>query len=199
MSEGQGELFNVFFRSVWIPPLAYLIGVVITLYLVGRFSNVSKDKIPFYFLFSVIPLGAVISTEVILNPGREVDVQLHDTYFVIAHLQITIAFIIILLFWAVVYYLTPKVIKAKLNKLLSYLHFWLIQISIFVLMACGLLSFHNPRRYYTFEGFDDPFKYSSYISVLITVFALVLIFASFLYLLNLIYTLILKKKKNEKV
>lgn len=115
------------------------------------------------------------------------DIQLHDTYLVVANFHIAILLSLIMGFYALVYYITPKLIKRKLNKPLGLLHFWVTFIGLNYI--CIFLNYYGvtdvPSRYYDFESYDKQLISS------LTIFKLVflLIFVTqFSFFINIIYS-----------
>ncbi len=80
------------------------------------------------------------------------DIQLHDTYFVVGHFHIVMGCAAIFGMLAGIYHWFPKQFGRMLNKPLGYLHFWLTFISAYLVFFpmhfMGLAGV--PRRYYAF-------------------------------------------------
>ena len=80
------------------------------------------------------------------------DIQLHDTYFVVAHFHIVMGCAAIFGMMAGVYHWYPKMFGRLMNKPLGYLHFWLTFASAYLVFFpmhfMGLAGV--PRRYYAF-------------------------------------------------
>ncbi|MEO9571119.1 MAG: cbb3-type cytochrome c oxidase subunit I [Polaribacter sp.] len=102
------------------------------------------------------------------------DINIHDTYFVVAHFHLVMGVSAIFGMFAGVYHWFPKMYGRMMNKTLGYWHFWLSIICAYGVFwpmhFIGLAGL--PRRYYTntnFPMFDDL----SDINVVITIFALI--------------------------
>jgi cytochrome c oxidase subunit 1 len=80
------------------------------------------------------------------------DIQLHDTYFVVAHFHIVMGCAAIFGMLAGIYHWYPKMFGRLMNKPLGYLHFWLTFASAYLVFFpmhfMGLAGV--PRRYYAF-------------------------------------------------
>lgn len=101
------------------------------------------------------------------------DINVHDTYFVVAHFHLVMGISAIYGLFAGVYHWFPKMYGRLMNKTLGYVHFWITMIAaygvFFPMHFIGLAGL--PRRYYTntaFPLFDDL----SDVNVVITLFAI---------------------------
>ena len=127
-------------------------------------------------LFSIGLVSTFITgglTGIILGDST-LDINVHDTYFVVAHFHLVMGISALYGMFAGIYHWFPKMFGRMLNKNLGYIHFWVTAVSaygvFFPMHFIGLAGL--PRRYYTntnFPLFDDLQN----VNVLITVFALV--------------------------
>ncbi|WP_396186117.1 cbb3-type cytochrome c oxidase subunit I [Flavobacterium sp.] len=127
-------------------------------------------------LFSIGLVSTFITgglTGIILGDST-LDINVHDTYFVVAHFHLVMGISALYGMFAGIYHWFPKMFGRMLNKNLGYVHFWVTAICaygvFFPMHFIGLAGL--PRRYYTntnFPLFDDLQN----VNVLITVFALV--------------------------
>lgn len=92
----------------------------------------------------------------IILADSALDVNVHDTYFVVAHFHIVMGMSAIFGMFAGVYHWFPKMYGRMMNNKLGYLHFW-------VTMICGFGVFFPmhfvgmagaPRRYYEYSTFE---------------------------------------------
>ena len=111
-------------------------------------------------------------TGVILGDST-LDINVHDTYFVVAHFHLVMGISALYGMFAGIYHWFPKLFGRMLNKNLGYVHFWVTAVCaygvFFPMHFIGLAGL--PRRYYTntnFPLFDDLQN----VNVLITLFAL---------------------------
>ena len=127
-------------------------------------------------LFSIGMVSTFITgglTGIILGDST-LDINVHDTYFVIAHFHLVMGISALYGMFAGIYHWFPKMFGRMLNKNLGYVHFWITAVCaygvFFPMHFIGLAGL--PRRYYTntnFPLFDDLQN----VNVLITTFALV--------------------------
>jgi cytochrome c oxidase subunit 1 len=127
-------------------------------------------------LFSIGFVSTFITgglTGIILGDST-LDINVHDTYFVVAHFHLVMGISALYGMFAGIYHWFPKMFGRMLNKNLSYVHFWVTTVCaygvFFPMHFIGMAGL--PRRYYTntnFPLFDDLQN----VNVLITTFALV--------------------------
>ncbi len=133
-------------------------------------------------------------TGIILGDSA-LDINLHDTYFVVAHFHIVMGSSAIFGMFAGVYHWFPRMFGRMMNKRAGYLHFWLTIVSVygtfFPMHFVGLSG--APRRYYAYtayEGFDAALN----INVLISIFAILGGLAQLIFVANFFYSMYRGKK-----
>lgn len=127
-------------------------------------------------------------TGIILGDSA-LDINVHDTYFVVAHFHIVMGSSAIFGMFAGVYHWFPKMFGRMMNAKLGYLHFWLTLVSVygvfFPMHFIGLAGM--PRRYYSYTSFE-MFDGMADINVLISIFAFIAAFAQFIFIFNFFYS-----------
>ncbi len=151
-------------------------------------------------LFAIGLVSTFISgglTGIILADST-LDIQVHDTYFVVAHFHIVMGVSAILGMLAGVYHWFPKMFLRHMNKKMGYIHFWLTFISaygvFFPMHFIGLAGV--PRRYYSnsaFPMFDNLVD----INILITCFAILGALAQLIFLFNFFYSMFRGPKSEQ--
>jgi cytochrome c oxidase subunit 1 len=148
-------------------------------------------------LFSIGFVSTFISgglTGIVLGDSA-LDINVHDTMFVVAHFHLVMGISALYGLFAGVYHWFPKMFEGKmLNKKLGYIHFWITAIGaygvFFPMHFIGMAGL--PRRYYTnsnFPYFDDLLD----INVVITVFALITAVGQLVFLYNFIHSMFFGK------
>ncbi|MCC6182575.1 MAG: cbb3-type cytochrome c oxidase subunit I [Bacteroidia bacterium] len=143
-------------------------------------------------LFSMGLVSSFISGGVtgIILADSTLDIQVHDTYFVVAHFHVVMALSAIFAMFAGVYHWFPKLYLRMMNKKLGYLHFWLTFIcayGVFIPMHfVGLAGV--PRRYYTNSSFP-MFDNIADINVVITIFAIIGVTSQIIFIFNFFYSM----------
>jgi cytochrome c oxidase subunit 1 len=136
-------------------------------------------------------------TGIILGDSA-LDINIHDTYFVVAHFHIVMGSSAIFGMFAGIYHWFPRMFGRMMDKRLGFLHFWLTIISVygtfFPMHFIGLSG--APRRYYaytSYEGFDAAIN----INVLVSVFAILGGLAQLIFAFNFFYSMYRGKKSGQ--
>lgn len=97
------------------------------------------------------------------------DINLHDTYFVVAHFHLVMGSASIFGMLAGVYHWYPKMFGRLMDERLGYLHFWLTFLGAYlVFFPMHFMGIDGvPRRYYSFTEFPFMEKWVS-VNILIT-------------------------------
>jgi len=148
-------------------------------------------------LFSIGLVSTFITgglTGIILGDST-LDINVHDTYFVVAHFHLVMGISALYGLFAGVYHWFPKMYGRMMNKNMGYVHFWVTAIGaygvFFPMHFIGMAGL--PRRYYTnsnFPYFDDLAD----TNVLITVFAIITAAGQLVFLYNFISSIFYGKK-----
>jgi cytochrome c oxidase subunit I len=143
-------------------------------------------------LFSIGLVSLFVSgglTGIILG-NSALDIQLHDTYFVVAHFHIVMGAASAFGFFAGIYHWFPKMFGRMLNNSLGQLHFWLTFAGVYLIFMpmhyIGIAGF--PRRYYSFTTFDFTQSFTD-MNMFISVAAICTFFGQFVFLYNFIYSI----------
>ncbi len=133
-------------------------------------------------------------TGIILGDSA-LDINVHDTYFVVAHFHLVMGISALYGMLAGIYHWYPILFGRMMNKNLGYIHFWVTAISaygvFFPMHFIGMAGL--PRRYYTnsnFPLFDDLADTNQ----IITMFALMGAAVQLVFLYNFIYNIFYGKK-----
>jgi cytochrome c oxidase subunit 1 len=133
-------------------------------------------------------------TGIILGDSA-LDINVHDTYFVVAHFHLVMGISALYGMLAGIYHWFPMLFGKMMNKNLGYIHFWVTAISaygvFFPMHFIGMAGL--PRRYYTnsnFPLFDDLADTNQ----IITMFAIMGAAIQLVFLYNFIYSMFYGKK-----
>ena len=131
----------------------------------------------------------------IIRGDSALDINVHDTYFVVAHFHLVMGISALYGMLAGIYHWYPILFGKMMNKNLGYIHFWVTAISaygvFFPMHFIGMAGL--PRRYYTnsnFPLFDDLADTNQ----IITMFALMGAAVQLVFLYNFIYNIFYGKK-----
>jgi len=151
-------------------------------------------------LFSIGFVSTFITgglTGIILGDST-LDINVHDTYFVIAHFHLVMGISALYGLLAGVYHWFPKMFGRMMNKNLGYIHFWVTAVGaygvFFPMHFIGMAGL--PRRYYTntaFPYFDDLAD----VNVIITVFAIITAVVQLVFLYNFFSSMFFGKKATQ--
>jgi cytochrome c oxidase subunit 1 len=144
-------------------------------------------------LFSIGLVSVFISgglTGIALG-NSAIDIELHDTYFVVAHFHLVMGSASFFGFMAGVYHWFPKMFGRMMDDKLGYIHFWATFVGVYLVFFpmhyLGIAGF--PRRYYSFTGFD--LWKNSYVdlNVFISISAFLTFTSQFVFAFNFFYSI----------
>lgn len=126
----------------------------------------------------------------IILADSALDINIHDTYFVVAHFHIVMGASAIFGMFAGVYHWFPRMFGRMLNNRLGYLHFWLTIIAMYgVFFPMHFLGLSGvPRRYYSNEAFA-MFDNLVDINVFVTTAAILGAAAQGIFIFNFFYSM----------
>ncbi|MDH5828041.1 cytochrome c oxidase subunit I [Sphingobacterium faecium] len=118
------------------------------------------------------------------------DINLHDTYFVVAHFHLVMGSASIFGMLCGVYHWFPKMFGRMMNTKLGYLHFWMTFIGAYlVFFPMHFMGIDGvPRRYYAFTEFAFMEKWVS-VNLLITWAAIIAGLGQVAFLFNFFYSI----------
>lgn len=113
------------------------------------------------------------------------DINLHDTYFVVAHFHLVMGSASIFGMLCGVYHWFPKMFGRMMNEKLGYFHFWLTFIGAYlVFFPMHFMGVDGvPRRYYSFTEFAFMEKWVS-VNILVTWAAIIAGVGQLAFLIN---------------
>ncbi len=124
-----------------------------------------------------------------------IDIQMHDTYFVVAHFHIVMGVAAFFGMFAGVYHWFPKMYTRFMDETLGKIHFWGTMIGAYAIFwpmhYIGMAGV--PRRYYSFDTFD-AFKHFAEMNQFITIAAILTFIVQLLFVVNFFYSIWKGKK-----
>lgn len=147
-------------------------------------------------LFSVGLVSSFVTGGItgIILADSALDIQVHDTYFVVAHFHVVMGLSAIFGMFAGVYHWFPKMYGRMMNSKLGMVHFWLTFVSAYgVFFPMHFVGIGGaPRRYYdysVYQGFDEnQFGMIVDLNVIISVFAIIGALSQAVFLFNFFYS-----------
>ena len=123
------------------------------------------------------------------------DINLHDTYFVVAHFHLVMGSASFFGMLAGVYHWFPKMFGRMMDDKLGKIHFWMTFIGVYLvffpLHYIGIAGF--PRRYYSFTSFD-AFGTHVDLNMFVSIAAIVTFSAQFIFLFNFFHSIFKGRK-----
>ncbi len=189
---------NPFLGSVFML-LTFIIAVPSAIKVFNYITTLWRGNIIFTpaMLFSIGLVSFFITGGVtgIFLGSAALDIQLHDTYFVVAHFHIVMGSAAFFGMVAGVYHWFPKMFGRMMDARLGYIHFWMSFVGVysvfFPMHYIGIAGF--PRRYYSFTNFDAFNSYAD-LNALITIAAFITMSAQFIFLFNFFYSIFRGRK-----
>jgi len=128
-----------------------------------------------------------------------IDIQLHDTYFVVAHFHIVMGIAAFFGMFAGIYHWYPKMFGTFMSETMGKLHFWGTLIGAYAIFwpmhYIGMAGV--PRRYYSFDTFD-AFRHFGELNKFITIAAAIVFALQLLFVLNFFYSIWRGKKMTTR-
>jgi cytochrome c oxidase subunit 1 len=127
-----------------------------------------------------------------------IDIQLHDTYFVVAHFHIVMGIAAFFGMYAGIYHWFPRMFGRMMNETMAYIHFAITFIGAYLIFwpmhFIGLAGV--PRRYYSFNEFAAFSQYAT-LNKVISVAAIIVFLGQLLFLVNFIWSIYRGKKSGQ--
>jgi cytochrome c oxidase subunit 1 len=185
MNPFLGSIFMLLTLIIAVPSAVKIFNYVTTLW---------KGNIRFTpaMLFSIGLVSFFLTGGItgIFLGNSAIDIQLHDTYFVVAHFHLVMGSASFFGMLAGIYHWFPKMFGRMMNDKLGYIHFWITFVGVYMVFFpmhyIGIAGF--PRRYYswtnfeTFNGFFD-------LNMLVSIAAIITLSAQFVFLFNFFYSI----------
>jgi cytochrome c oxidase subunit I len=150
-------------------------------------------------LFSIGLVSLFISgglTGIILG-NSALDINLHDTYFVVAHFHLVMGAASFFGLMAGVYHWFPKMFGRMMNKTAGYVHFWFTFVGVYAVFFpmhyIGLAGF--PRRYYSFTALGNG-RMEAFVdmNMFISIAAIITFTAQAIFAINFVYSIFKGKR-----
>lgn len=188
------NFFVVFTLIIAVPSAIKVFNWITTLY--G--GNIRLNT-PMLFAIGFVSMFISGGLTGIFLGNSAIDIQLHDTYFVVAHFHIVMGVAAFFGMFAGIYNWYPKMYGRFMNETLGKIHFWGTIIGAYAIFwpmhYIGMAGV--PRRYYSFEGFD-AFSHFDDMNKFITIAAVIVFFVQVVFVINFFYSIWRGKKMTTK-
>lgn len=185
MNPFLGSIFMLLTLIIAVPSAVKIFNYVTTLW---------QGNIRFTpgMLFSIGMVSFFLSGGItgIFVGNAAIDIQLHDTYFVVAHFHLVMGSSSFFAMLAGIYHWFPKMFGRMMDSRLGAIHFWISFVGVYLVFFpmhyIGIAGF--PRRYYSFTGFE-AFSGFTDLNAVISIAAMVTLAAQFIFLFNFFYSI----------
>ncbi len=188
------NFFVVFTLIIAVPSAVKVFNWITTLY-----GGNIKLNTPMLFAIGFVSMFISGGLTGIFLGNSAIDIQMHDTYFVVAHFHIVMGIAAFFGMFAGIYHWYPKMYSRFMNETLGKIHFWVTLIGAYAIFwpmhYLGMAGV--PRRYYSFENFD-AFAHFDDMNKFITIAAIVTFAAQILFVVNFFYSIWRGKKMTTK-
>jgi cytochrome c oxidase subunit 1 len=188
------NFFVVFTLIIAVPSAVKVFNWITTLY-----GGNLRLNTPMLFAIGFVSMFISGGLTGIFLGNSAIDIQLHDTYFVVAHFHIVMGVAAFFGMFAGVYHWYPKMYGRFMNETLGKIHFWGTIISAYAIFwpmhYTGMAGV--PRRYYSFDSFD-AFRHFADLNKFITVFAIISFAVQLVFVINFFYSIWYGKKMTSK-
>ncbi|SHO65298.1 cytochrome c oxidase subunit I [Algoriphagus zhangzhouensis] len=127
-----------------------------------------------------------------------IDIQLHDTYFVVAHFHLVMGSASFFGMLAGVYHWFPKMFGRMMDARLGYVHFWLTFVGVYMVFFpmhyIGIAGF--PRRYYSWTNFEFSNMYTD-LNMFVSAAAIITFASQFIFVFNFFYSMYRGRKATQ--
>lgn len=186
-----GSIFVIFTLIIAVPSAVKVFNWITTLWK----GNIRLNP---QMLFAIGFVSMFISGGVtgIFLGNSAIDVELHDTYFVVAHFHLVMGVAAFFGMFAGVYNWFPKMFGRYMNQSLGYIHFWGTLICAYLIFFPMHFEYMLPRRYPTHAGFET-FGMFAQLNEFISVFAIISFACQMLFVFNFFYSIWYGRKVRE--
>ncbi len=185
MNPFLGSIFMLLTLIIAVPSAVKIFNYVTTLWKGNiRFTSAMLFSIG---LVSFFLTGGI--TGIFLG-NSAIDIQLHDTYFVVAHFHLVMGSASFFGMLSGIYHWFPKFFGRMMNEKLGYVHFWITFVGVYMVFFpmhyIGIAGF--PRRYYSFTNFETFGGFTD-LNTLVSIAAVLTLAAQFIFLFNFFYSI----------
>ena len=188
------NFFVVFTLIIAVPSAVKVFNWITTLYR----GNIRLNS-PMLFAIGFVSMFISGGLTGIFLGNSAIDIQMHDTYSVVAHFHIVMGIAAFFGMFAGIYHWFPKMYGRFMNETLGKIHFWFTLVGAYAIFwpmhYIGMAGV--PRRYYSFDAFD-AFKDFAAMNKFITIAAIIVFAIQILFVINFFYSIWYGKKMKNK-
>lgn len=193
MNPNLGAVFMLFSLLIAVPSSIKTFNWLGTLW-----KGSLRLNTPMMFAIGFVSMFITGGLTGIIVGSAPMDIQLHDTYFVIAHFHLVMGVAAFFAMFAGVYHWFPRFFGRYMNETLGTIHFWITLIGGYCIFFPMHFMDDVPRRYYSYANFETFNRFHE-MQVFITVAAIVVFFTQILFLVNFFHSIFKGRKVEGEV
>lgn len=190
LNPNLGAIFTLFTLLIAIPSAIKVFNWIGTIWR-GKIRLTSAALFAIGFVSMFISGGL---TGIILG-NSSIDIQLHDTMFVVAHFHIVMGIAAFFGMFAGVYHWFPRLFGKYMNETLGQIHFYVTLVGAYCIFFPMHFMTGLPRRYYSYANFDTFNNFNS-LAAFMSIVSIIVFLAQLLFVVNFFYS-IFKGRKVE--
>jgi len=188
LNPNLGAVFTLFTLLIAIPSAIKVFNWIGTLWK-GKIRLSAAGLFGIGFVSMFITGGL---TGIILG-NSALDIQLHDTMFVVAHFHIVMGVAAFFGMFAGVYHWFPRLYGRFMNETLGQIHFYVTLLGAYAIFFPMHFMTSLPRRYYTYANFET-FNNFNHLAAFISVAAIVVFLGQLIFVVNFFYSIFKGRK-----
>lgn len=192
LNPNLGAIFTLFTLLIAIPSAIKVFNWIGTIWK-GKIRLVSASLFGIGFVSMFISGGL---TGIILG-NSAIDIQLHDTMFVVAHFHIVMGIAAFFGMFAGVYHWFPRLYGRYMNETLGQIHFYITLVGSYCIFFPMHFMTGLPRRYYTYANFET-FNNFNNLAAFMSVVAIIVFLAQLIFVVNFFYSIFKGRKVEGK-
>ncbi|MCX6198913.1 MAG: cbb3-type cytochrome c oxidase subunit I [Bacteroidetes bacterium] len=183
LNPNLGAIFTLFTLLIAIPSAIKVFNWIGTVWR-GKVRLSTANLFAIGFVSMFISGGL---TGIILG-NSAIDIQLHDTMFVVAHFHIVMGVSAFFGMFAGVYNWFPRLYGRYMNETLGLIHFYVTLIGAYAIFFPMHFMTGLPRRYYTYANFET-FNNFNFLAEFISIAAIIVFLGQVLFVINFFYSI----------
>lgn len=188
LNPNLGAVFTFFTLLIAIPSAIKAFNWIGTLW-----KGSIRLSSPMLFAIGFVSMFITGGLTGIILGNSAIDIQLHDTYFVVAHFHIVMGVAAFFGMFAGVYHWFPRMYGRFMNETLGQIHFYGTLIGAYCIFFPMHFMTGLPRRYYTFANFDSFNNFNS-LAGFISIFAIIVFLCQLIFVVNFFYSIFKGRK-----
>ncbi len=183
LNPNLGAIFTLFTLLIAIPSAIKVFNWIGTVWR-GKVRLSSAGLFAIGFVSMFITGGL---TGIILG-NSAIDIQLHDTMYVVAHFHIVMGVSAFFGMFAGVYNWFPRFYGKYMNETLGQIHFYITLVGAYAIFFPMHFMTGLPRRYYSYANFET-FNNFNFLAEFISIAAIIVFLGQLLFVINFFYSI----------